>query len=161
MTTAAQENTGGVVPSAGARGMLDPFSQLRSEMDTLFGRYFRPAPPNGANGDMLVALDVAETDKAYEFKLDVPGVKREDIDIDYSQGRLSVSGERKHEKTEEKKAYRRSERSFGAFSTSMALPADVDSDKIQAELKDGVLSISVPKSDDARKQAKKISVKAG
>jgi HSP20 family protein len=161
MTTSAQNNTGGMIPSAGTRSMLDPFSQLRGEMENLFGRYFSPAPANGANGDMLVALDVAETEKAYEFKLDVPGVKREDIDIDYVQGRLSVSGERRHEKTEEKKSYRRSERAFGAFSTSLALPADVDGDKITADLKDGVLSISVPKSDDARKQAKKISVKSG
>ena len=94
-----------------------------------------------------------------EFKFDVPGVRKEDIDIDYAQGRLTVSGERHHEKTEEKKSYKRSERAFGAFSSSFALPADVNGDKIEAELKDGVLSVSVPKSESARKNAKKIAVK--
>lgn len=161
MTNVTHENGGELIPNAGVRGLLDPFAQMRNEMDNLFGRYFRPMTTPGVNGDMLVALDVAETDKAYEFKFDVPGVKSDDIDINYAHGRLTVSGERHQEKAEEKKSFRRSERAFGAFSTSLALPEDVDGDKIQAELKDGVLSITVPKSDEARKQVKKIKVKAG
>ena len=72
---------------------------------------------------------------------------------------MLISSKSCHEKTEEKKSYKRSERAFGAFSSSFALPADVNGDKIEAELKDGVLSVSVPKSESARKNAKKIAVK--
>ncbi len=162
MTTTPEKHSSSITPRSGLPTAFDPFTRLRDEMDGLIGRYFHPAPAlsSGTNGDMLVAFDVAETDKAYEFKLDVPGVNRDDIDIAFEQGRLTVSGERQHEATEEKKAFRRTERSFGAFSSSFALPADVNGDKIEAQLKDGVLTITVPKSDDARKRVKKIAVKA-
>lgn len=140
---------------------FDPFARMRAEMDDLFGRYLRPAPMNGTNGAMLAACDVAETEKAYEFKLDVPGISRDDIDIDFEQGRLTISGERHAEEVTEEKSYRRAERSYGAFSTGFALPADVDGNKIHAELKDGVLTVTVPKSDNARKTARKITVKSG
>lgn len=159
MPTNAPERRGDLLPSSVFPAHFDPFNRLRGQIDELFGRYVKPTAFD-PDSDMIVALDVAETDRAYEFKFDVPGVRREDIDIDFGQGHLSVSGERRHEATEEKKSYRQSERSFGAFSTSFALPADVDGDKISADLKDGVLTITVPKSDDPRKRAKKIAVKA-
>jgi len=161
MSTRNEERGRDLVHRSAYPTVFDPFMRLRGEMDDLFGRYFRATPTNGSDGDMLVALDVTESEKAFEFTLDVPGVKREDIDIDYEQGRLTVSGERRHEETEEKKAYRRSERAYGAFSTSFVLPTDVDGEKIRAELKEGVLTVMVPKSESVRKQAKKIAVKGG
>lgn len=160
MTKTTPARTNEVNQASAYPAIFDPFSRMRAEMDDLFGRYFRPAITNGTNGVMLVACDVAETDKAYEFKLDVPGISRDDLDIDFEQGRLTISGERHAEEVKEEKSYRRAERSYGSFSTSFALPADVDGNKIHAELKDGVLTVTVPKSDNARKTAKKITVKS-
>lgn len=159
MAREPRETGGGLLPQPGSPLALDPFHRLRSDMDDLFGRYFRRFLPEDGTGDMLVALDIAESDDGYEFKLDVPGVKRGDLDIGFEQGRLTVRGERRHEAEEKKKTYRRSERVHGRFATSFALPADVDGDRIEADLKDGVLTIHVPKSDDAKKQARKIAIK--
>ena len=138
----------------------DPFASLRGEMEDLFGRYFRPAAANGENGQMLVDVDVDETDTAFVFTLDIPGVKRDEIDIDFEAGRLSISGERVRETKDETASTHRSQRSFGSFHTSFALPAGVNGDKIDAKLKDGVLVVTVPKTEDSRKKAKKITVSA-
>jgi len=159
MATSTQDRSPEIAPGSAFPTAFDPFARFRAEMDDLFGRYLRPSSLGASNGSMLVAYDVAETDKAYEFKLDVPGVSRDDIDIDFEQGRLTISGERRQEEVKEDKSYRRAERTYGSFSTSFALPGDVDGNKIHAELKDGVLTVTVPKSDHARKTAKKISIK--
>lgn len=138
----------------------DPFASLRGDMEDLFGRYFRPVVTNGEAGQMLVAVDVDETENAYVFTLDVPGVKRDEIHVDFEGGRLSISGQRVRESREETASSHRSQRSFGSFTTSFALPGEVNSDKIDAKLTDGVLTVTVPKSDDAKKKVKKITVKA-
>ncbi len=132
-------------------------------MDAWFGRWISPSLANGIAGEMLVAVDTIETDTAYAFHLDVPGMKRDDIDIDIEveEGRLTISDQRAQEEAEEKPSFHRSECALGAFTTSFRLPADANTEKITAELKDGVLSVSVPKSEDKAKKAKKISVKAG
>jgi len=138
----------------------DPFASLRGDMEDLFGRYFRPAMGKGESGQMLVDVDVDETDNAYVFTLDVPGVKRDEIDVDFEAGRLSVSGERVRENRDESASNHRSQRAFGSFRTVFALPGEVNGDKIEARLSDGVLTVTVPKSDETRKKAKKIAVKA-
>ena len=142
-------------------GTPDPFLSLRGEMDDLLGRYIRTTEPNGVPGEMLVAVDIEETDTAYVFKLDVPGVQCEEISIDFEAGRLTITGERTREVSEDKASQHRAERSFGAFRTAFALPRDVNGDKIDAKLKDGVLTVTAPKSDDAKKKAKQIAVKGG
>lgn len=140
---------------------IEPFARLRDEMDAWFERYVRPSLTKGIAGEMLVAVDTIETDEAYAFHLDVPGVKQGDIDIEVEEGRLTVSGQRIQEESAEKSSFRRSERAFGAFTTSFRLPSDANAEKITAELKNGVLSVWVPKSEDKAKKAKKIAIKAG
>lgn len=139
--------------------IMDPFDRLREDMQALAGRY----ATSGGNGEpepMLVSYDAVETENAYEFTLDVPGVKRDELSIDFHDGRLTVSGKRQREETDKGKTFHRLQRSFGTFQTSFALPGDVDADKIDARLKDGVLTLSVPKSEAARKKARKIAVKS-
>ncbi|MEL6259018.1 MAG: Hsp20/alpha crystallin family protein [Pseudomonadota bacterium] len=158
MANSNERRSTDLAKSGGFSAALDPFAHFRNEIDDLFGRYFRSPLVNDSNGAMLVAYDVAETEHAFEFKLDVPGIDRDDIDISFERGRLSISGERRQEDVKTEKSYRRAERTYGSFAMGFALPNDVDGDKIQAELKDGVLTVTVPKSDHARKSAKKISV---
>jgi len=118
------------------------------ELDTLFdawsfveGRPFCPA------------MDVSEEEGSYRVDVDLPGVKPEDVDVTVEGGELVIKGERKVEK----KGVHRSERTFGSFVRTISVGRSVDSENITATYKDGILSISIPKSKEAR--AKKIDVK--
>lgn len=102
------------------------------------------------------AFEVKETKSGYLFKADVPGVKREDIDVSCTGNRLSISGKRETEKQEKTETYYTYERSYGNFTRSFTLPEGVDMNNIHADLRDGVLTIDVPKRAEA--QPKKISV---
>lgn len=104
------------------------------------------------------AFDARETDKSYVFTADLPGVREEDLNISVSGDHLTVSGKREAEEEKREENYYLYERSYGSFSRSFALPQAIDSDKIEADLKDGVLRIEVPKSPGAT--PKKISVKS-
>lgn len=138
----------------------DPFTRIRDEMSEVFSHYARPATDGDGEIEVFdVSLDTAETDEAYEITLDVPGVDRKDIDISFDNGRLTISGERQREEDKKGKSFHRTERSFGAFQTSFTLPSEVDESKIDAKLKDGVLRLTVPKSETAKKAARKIAIK--
>ena len=99
------------------------------------------------------AVDVSETDGEYLIKADLPDVRKEDVKIGIEDGVLSVEGERKQEKEENGKRFHRVERSYGKFVRRLALPSDVDSAKIAAEFKDGVLNVHMPKSEAAKPRA--------
>jgi HSP20 family protein len=101
-------------------------------------------------------FDVKETKEGFVFHADVPGIKDSDLDIRITQNRLSVSGKRESEKTEKGDTFYTTERSYGSFTRSFTLPEGVDSDKIKAELKEGVLTLMVPKKPEA--QPKKIGI---
>ncbi len=104
------------------------------------------------------SIDVKETPEAFVFSADVPGVKQSDLDVQLAQNRLTISGKRDSEKTEKNDTYYSFERSYGSFSRAFALPEEVDGDKIHAELKEGVLTVMLPKKPGAG--PKKVSVKA-
>ena len=102
-------------------------------------------------------FDVKETKEGFVFKADVPGVNAKDIDVQITDNRLTVSGKREHEKEQSTDTTYRCERSFGAFSRSFTLPSSVDSDKVQADIKDGVLTIAITRRLES--QPKQIAVK--
>jgi len=105
-------------------------------------------------------IDLKETKDGFEVRADLPGVKESDIDISVSGRRLSISGKREEEKEERKgERYYAYERASGAFCRSFTLPEDADLDKIQADLREGVLRVNVPKT--TASQPKKIPVQAG
>ena len=92
-----------------------------------------------------VPVDIKETEDQYLFRFDIPGVNKEDIDIELHGNRLSVSGERKTESEDERQGYYRTERSFGKFQRSFQLPEGFDGDKVEADYKDGILELKVGK----------------
>jgi HSP20 family protein len=96
------------------------------------------------------ALDVAETDSEYKITAELPGMSRDDIDVTLEQGRLTISGTKEEEQKEEKENYVRTERSYGSFTRTVPLPATVDEENIEANFKDGVLSLRLPKTEEAR-----------
>jgi HSP20 family protein len=152
-----------------------PFETLRREVDRLFddfGAEFWRSPFRHSLFDVepifrreltvgqAPAIDIVDKDNAYEVTADVPGFDEKNIEVKVVNGSLSIKGERKSEKEEKKKDYYLSEREFGSFERTFALPEGVDTDKIEASLKKGVLTVTLPKKPEAQKPAKKIEVKA-
>lgn len=149
-----------------------PFESLRKEVDRLFddfGQNFWRSPFRSlADFEPLwsqeltsaPAVDIVEGDKAYEVTAELPGMDEKNIDVKVVNGGLSIKGEKKDEKEEKKKDYYLSERRYGSFERYFRLPEGVDTDKIEANFKKGVLTVTLPKKPEAQKPAKKIDVKA-
>jgi HSP20 family protein len=132
----------------------DPFD-IFSRFGDLFERepFFTPASRN----EWLPAVDIKETDSAYSFLMDVPGLKPEDLDVELHDGVLSIRGSRKEEKREEDKGYVRTERRQGSFVRQFRVPTAVQAEHLKAEVKDGVLTIEVPKG--SAQSVRKVPVK--
>ena len=97
--------------------------------------------------------------EAYEITAELPGLDEKAIEVKLANGVLSIKGEKREEKEEKRKDYYRRERSFGSFERSFQVPEGIDTDKIAASFKNGILSVTLPKSAEAQKQAKRIEVK--
>ncbi|MEX0853319.1 MAG: Hsp20/alpha crystallin family protein [Bauldia sp.] len=106
------------------------------------------------------AVDIVERDKAFEITAEIPGMEEKDVELKVSSGVLTIKGEKSEEKEEKEKDYYLSERRYGAFERSFRIPDEVDTDKIEATFKKGVLTVTMPKKPEAQKPEKKITVKA-
>jgi HSP20 family protein len=104
------------------------------------------------------AVDIFETENELVLKADVPEVDMKDIDIQIENGTLSLKGERKFEKEEHGKGYHRIERSFGSFARYFSIPDTVDTEKVQADYKSGVLTVTLPKKEVAKPKTVKVQV---
>ncbi len=135
----------------------DPFRIAREEMETLWSQLIGEPTDGRRPGRMLPSLDLTETANTVDVRMDVPGMKAEDIDIQLNNGMLTISGERKEEKEEKGKTLHRVERRYGSFSRSVTLPATVAEDKVDAQYRDGVLTVSLQKTEEAK--SRKIKVK--
>jgi HSP20 family protein len=109
-------------------------------------------------GEFLPSLDLAETKNEFVVKAEVPGMTPKDINISLAQGVLTIRGEKKQEKEEKEENYHFVERSYGSFSRSVRLPGEVQSDKIKAAYKDGILRVTLPKTEETKKKEVKIKV---
>lgn len=104
-------------------------------------------------------MDVAETEKGYELTADLPGMQDKEVDISVSNDVLTITGERSYERESDGRSVHLSERGFGTFKRSFSLPDDVDQDQIQASLKNGVLAVFLPKSEEVAPPSRQIKVK--
>jgi HSP20 family protein len=150
-----KENGGKLAPAAAPREW-DPFRVMRELM-----RWdpFAEMTPFAGEAAFAPAFDVKETKDAFVFKADLPGIQEKDLEVKLNQNRLSISGKREQEKTEKSDTFYTYERSYGSFARAFTLPEGVDGDNIKAELKEGVLTLTLPKRPEL--QPKKIAVKAG
>lgn len=142
----------------------NPFSLLRQEMNTLFDNFFRGfeiEPFKGRFGAFSPSIDVKESDKQISVTAELPGMDDKDIDISLTRDSLSIKGQKKEEKEDKGKDYYRMERSYGSFSRTIPLPSEIDMDKVKAEFKKGILTVTLPKTEKAIKETKKIPVKTG
>jgi HSP20 family protein len=135
-------------------------SSLRREMDRAFDRFFEGWPFQVTKGgrSWTPSIDVSETPKAVVVKAEIPGMEAKDIDIAITGDVLTIRGERRQEKEEKDENTHLVERRYGSFSRSVGLPAEVETDKVDATYKNGVLKITMTKSKKASQ--KKIEVKA-
>jgi HSP20 family protein len=141
----------------------DPFEALEAQMRRHFGDFFEgfdlaPFGKSWQESGLTPKVDVAETDDAVHVTADLPGLTENEIEVTLSDGHLHIRGEKHAEKEDKDKNYHRIERSYGSFQRSVALPAEVDSEKVDASFKNGVLTVVLPKVHMAT-SGKKISVK--
>jgi len=132
-------------------------NQFRREMDRIYDPSTEGDETSSiATSDWIPAVDIKETDTAFEIHADIPGVDPKDIDVHMENGILTIKGERTAEKKEEHEGYKRIERSRGSFYRRFSLPDSADADKISAKSNHGVLEITIPKQEKV--QPRKISV---
>ena len=143
-------------------GWFEPFGAFRQEMDKLFDDFFVPARGgSGGNGHVIrPSIEMKEDDKAYHVTAELPGLDMKDINLDLRENTLTISGEKKTEKTEEKENTHYTERHYGRFERMIGLPQEVDADKVGASFKNGVLTIDLPKNPKAQDKNRKIEIKA-
>lgn len=136
-----------------------PLATLRQEMDDLFENFFSGRSLPAVTRELAPSLDVAETEDAVEITTDLPGFKPEEVNIEMGDGYVTISGEHAEESKEEgpDKKYHRVERRRGSFSRSVWLPCAVKDENVDAELKDGILKLRLPKAEEAKRR--KITVK--
>ena len=140
-----------------------PFGLLRQEMNRLFDNFFggfevEPFIGRGLGG-FSPSVDIKESDKDIRVSVELPGMDDKDVNVLLGKDSLTIKGEKKEEKEDKGKNYYRMERSYGSFSRTIPLPAEIDTDRAKAEFKKGLLTVTLPKTAQAIKQTKKISVK--
>ena len=151
-----------------------PLESLHSEINRLFedfdGGFWRspfrrpfldlePAWGGASKWITEPAVDIVEKEKTYEITAELPGMDEKNIEVKLVNGGLTIKGEKREDREEKKKDYHLRERSYGAFERSFTLPEGVDAEKIEANFKKGVLTVSLPKKAEAIKPEKKIEVK--
>lgn len=135
----------------------DAFSVLRKEMDDLLANFWGTTPSIWTSSHLSPAVDLSEQENAFIMKVDMPGLEAKDFNVQVYGDTVTVSGERKEEKETKDKTFYRMERSQGAFSRSVTLPCSINADEVAAEYVNGVLCLTLPKSEKSK--AKKIAVK--
>lgn len=141
--------------------LADPFSLIREMMIDPF-RLMSQSPWGafGRGQALYPSFEVRETDEGFVFKADLPGIRAEDLEVSLSGNQLEITGKREHEKEEGEGQYHTYERSYGSFTRSFTLPDSTDLEHIRSDLKDGVLTLVVPKKANAEKR-RKIEIGSG
>jgi len=145
----------------GNKDLLGPFGFDRS-IHQLFDSFMDfpkewDFPIKGTN-ELFPKVDISETPQQYDIRAEIPGMKKEDIKISVNKNVLTLSGEKKEEKKIEDKKVHRMESYYGSFQRSFVLPDGIKADKVEATFKDGVLAITVPKSEETKEKTVEIKV---
>ena len=136
---------------------LRELSNLRREMEDLWGNLAGEREFLPMKGEWMPALDVSETKDSLIVKAEIPGMEPKDVDISLSGDLLVIKGEKKQKTEEKKESFHRIETRYGAFSRTIRVPVSVDSDKIEASYDNGILKIVLPKKEEVK--AKQIEIK--
>ena len=143
----------------------DPFKELdelQNRLSTLFGR--APVRKDGGREEAMTLaewaplVDIIEEEKEYRIKAELPEVNKSDVKVTVQDDVLTIAGERTFEKEDTGRKYHRVERAYGSFARSFTLPEDADAAKVNADFKDGVLIVHLPKSEKARPKSIEVKV---
>lgn len=145
-------------PAKELMNMEREFNKMLNSLSTRFG-ITTEADDELENAVWMPLTDILEEDDKYILNMDLPGIEKKDVKISYANGQLTVSGERKQEKEKKGTTYHRIERAFGKYYRSFNLPEKILEDKIEAEFKDGALTITIPKAEEARPKEIEVKVK--
>lgn len=144
---------------------LSPFEEMEKRFEEFFRRPFSFMGPSWLPRlkmhemeELSPTVDIFEDGSDVVVKAELPGMRKEDIDVSLTGDTISISGEKKKEEKVEKKNYYRMERSYGSFTRSFSLPSEVQSDKAKAQFNEGILEIRVPKTEEAKKKEKKVMI---
>jgi len=135
---------------------------VQRDINRLFDNFFRSGSPveeTRATSYFAPAVDIAEQENEYIVKVELPGVAKDDVKISVESNILTIKGEKKQEKEEESKNFHRVERSYGSFQRSFTLPSTVKNDKIDAAFNSGILTITMPKSEEAKPRQIEVKVR--
>ncbi len=133
---------------------------IQREINKMFDGVFRGTGDEDYSfSSWTPAVDIAEHDDEYLVKVELPGVNKDEVKLTLENNILTIRGEKKQEKETKKENYHRVERSYGSFQRSFTLPAAVKSDKIDASYKDGILTVSLPKAEEAKPKQIEVKVK--
>jgi HSP20 family protein len=138
----------------------EPFRALQEEVDDLLNRFSNDFDAGWMMRPFAPAADLSESNDAIQVRIDVPGMEAKDIDIEVTGNMLHVTGERKEEREEKGKTWHRVERRSGSFSRSIALPCAVRDERAKADYANGVLTVTLPKVEEAKAHKVKIGVNA-
>jgi HSP20 family protein len=143
-----------------------PLGSLRRQLNSLFNEFgpirrteFEPFERFFLGGAASPAVDVVEKEKEFAITAELPGLDEKNVEVKLSNGSLIISGEKKVEKEEKDKDYYFSERRYGSFRRAFRIPEGVDPDKIEAAFDKGILTVRLPKTEEAQKSEKKIDIK--
>jgi len=154
---------------------LSPLESLRSEVDRLFEDFgsgfsrfpfgrsaleIEPIWKRELSWKGVPAVDIVEKDKAFEFTAELPGMTEADVEVKVANGGLVIKGEKTEQTEEEKTGYHLQERRYGSFERRFRLPDGVDPDGIEAHFKNGILTVTLPKTEEAQKSEKTIAIKS-
>ncbi len=139
-------------PMMGLSRISDVFDRMMEDFFSTDTRLSEPV------SNLIPLMNIEELKDAYKISLEIPGMEKDDIDIQLKDNVLTISGEKKEESKSEEGTFYRRERRFGKFVRSVSLPNDVNAEKIEAEYKNGVLTLTLPKTEEAK--PKKIAVKS-
>jgi HSP20 family protein len=133
---------------------------VRREIESLFSRLFgRGAVEPSFSAGFSPAVDLCETAEEFTIKAEIPGIDAKDLEVNLVNDVLTIKGEKSEEKEEKKEGVHKIERTFGSFSRSFKLNSEVQQDKIEAEYRDGILTLKIPKAEDVQEKALRIEVK--
>lgn len=142
------------------RGEFGPWREV-NQMQRLMDRLWGELPAKTATGNLPTAYapscEVSEDKSNYHFRFDLPGLAKNQVKIEIHDNQLTVSGERREERKEDSKRYHFSELSYGNFMRTFTLPANIDAEKVEAKFENGVLNISVSKTETAK--SRQVSIK--
>jgi len=139
----------------------NPFLSLRNEMNRLFDSFFDDfsiGPFRERWGKIFPQVNIKENNKQIEVSAEMAGIDQKDVDISIYNNVLTLRGEKKQEKEDKDGDYYHKECSYGSFHRDIALPSEVDEEKVKADFKKGVLKITLPKKEEAQRKAKKIEI---